>query len=334
MHVVVAQDAVDTELGAESAEVTRCRHQSLEREHGSQNAGEGRLLDDLGGRCVICSPLANKQLPEGLENIHICASVCCASLSFQPRFFSSSLAEEGARIFSISAVLPSLDDMGLGFGTSCKSPLISTTSPSRVPTLARWTTSWRLRLSSAAACLSFHLPVGVSSHSPTRQAATNTIKTPGTTKATRHALWLGSPSPTSPLYTAGMTKYVIPPPRFPSPPASAFAVPTTFLSKKPVVHTWHGTKLPPRTPMKKRSAYRPEALYTAPARKVGSAPARRQPAKVRRGPKWSQQGPAMRRTISVAVSAMMLLFATSCCCMWMSPAMTSARRGGKAGVQC
>lgn len=82
--------------------------------------------------------------------------------------------------------------------------------------------------------------------------------------------------------------------------------------------------------MKKRNAYRPEVLYTVPARKVGIAPASRQPAKVRRGPKRSQQGPATRRTRSVAVRAMMLLFATSWGAVWMSSAMTSARRGGKA----
>lgn len=123
----------------------------------------------------------------------------------------------------------------------------------------------------------------------------------------------------------------MPPPRFPSPPANALAVPTTFLSKKPVVHTWQGTKLPPRIPMKKRSAYKPEALYTVPARNVSIEPASKQPANVRRGPKRSQHGPAMRRTMSVAVRAMMLLFATWNGFMPMSPAMTSARRGGKAG---
>ena len=51
-----------------------------------------------------------------------------------------------------------------------------------------------------------------------------------------------------------MTKYVIPPPRLPRPPVKALAVPMTFLSKKPVVQTWHGTKLPPRMPIKNRSA--------------------------------------------------------------------------------
>ena len=83
--------------------------------------------------------------------------------------------------------------------------------------------------------------------------------------------------------------------------------------------------------MKKRSAYKPEAFVTAPARKVGIEPASKQPANVRRGPKRSQQGPAMRRTMSVAVKAIILLFATWNGFMPMSPAITSARRGGKAG---
>lgn len=88
----------------------------------------------------------------------------------------------------------------------------------------------------------------------------------------------------------------MPPPALPRPPVKALAEPTTFLSKNPVLHTWQGTKLPPRMPMKKRSARRPLALVTAPANAVGMAPKRRQPANVYRGPNRSQAGPANRRT--------------------------------------
>lgn len=92
----------------------------------------------------------------------------------------------------------------------------------------------------------------------------------------------------------------MPPPALPKPPVNALAVPTTFLSKKPVDQTWQGTKLPPRMPTKKRTARRPSTLVTAPARAVGIAPARRQPAKVYLGPNRSQDGPATRRTRSLS----------------------------------
>ena len=95
---------------------------------------------------------------------------------------------------------------------------------------------------------------------------------------------------------AGIKKYVIPPPAFPIPPVKALAVPTIFLSKKPVDQTWQGTKLPPRIPMKKRRASKPLTVVTAPARDVGMAPARRQAAKVYLGPKRSHEGPATNRT--------------------------------------
>ena len=57
------------------------------------------------------------------------------------------------------------------------------------------------------------------------------IDSPGTTNATRQALEVERPFETSELYTAGMTKYVTPPPALPNPPVRALAVPTTFLSK-------------------------------------------------------------------------------------------------------
>ena len=92
----------------------------------------------------------------------------------------------------------------------------------------------------------------------------------------------------------------MPPPELPKPPVNAFAVPTTFLSKKPVDQTWQGTKLPPRMPTKKRIVRRPLTLLTVPARAVGIAPRRRQPAKVYLGPNLSQDGPATRRTSSLS----------------------------------
>ena len=61
MHVVVAQDGVDGQLSAESAEVARGGNQSLEGKHGGQDAGEGRLLDDLGGRGGDCGSLVTEQ---------------------------------------------------------------------------------------------------------------------------------------------------------------------------------------------------------------------------------------------------------------------------------
>src|SRR5215469_2878768 len=104
----------------------------------------------------------------------------------------------------------------------------------------------------------------------------------------------------------GMTKYVIPPPALPKPAVRALAVPTTRLSKKTVDHTWQGTKTPPRIPTKKRRASKLGALNAVPAKKVGTAPASRQPANVQRGPKRSQQGPAMTRTRRVATKATIL----------------------------
>ena len=89
---------------------------------------------------------------------------------------------------------------------------------------------------------------------------------------------------------------MIPPPALPMPAMSPLAVPTTFLSKKPVDQTWQGTNVAPKTPMKKRRARRPVALVTSPARAVGTAPASRTPAKQRRGPKRSHRGPMKRRT--------------------------------------
>lgn len=46
----------------------------------------------------------------------------------------------------------------------------------------------------------------------------------------------------------------MPPPELPNPATKALDVPTMFLSKKPVDHTWQGTKLPPSIPTKNRTA--------------------------------------------------------------------------------
>lgn len=103
-----------------------------------------------------------------------------------------------------------------------------------------------------------------------------------------------------------------------------------FLSKKPVVHTWQGTKVPPRIPTKNRIAYRLAALWAVPASAVGMEPARSREAKVRRGPNLSHIGPATARTTSVAVKEMMLEFATSFCERWRSFLIVRVSRGGNA----
>lgn len=68
--------------------------------------------------------------------------------------------------------------------------------------------------------------------------ATAVMMMKGITYATRHATcgvrcWYR----TRELKTAGITKYVIPPPELPSPPERALALPTISLSKNPVLHT-------------------------------------------------------------------------------------------------
>jgi hypothetical protein len=101
--------------------------------------------------------------------------------------------------------------------------------------------------------MTYHLPTGVSSHSSSRQTPQQIRHASGTTKVMRHASRGEWPQRwTSESYTAGMMKYVMPPPALPQPPESALAVPTTFLSNQPVHQTWHGTNAPPRMPMKSR----------------------------------------------------------------------------------
>ena len=113
----------------------------------------------------------------------------------------------------------------------------------------------------------------------------------------------------------------------------AFDVPTTFLSKKPVDQTWHGTKVPPKIPTKNLNAIRPDTLFTKPAIAVGMAPARSTPMYVHRGPKRSQRGPATKRTTSVPVSAAILEFAMSVCARWRSSLIDLVSSGGKAYLE-
>lgn len=93
-----------------------------------------------------------------------------------------------------------------------------------VPTCDCWVVSivavWR----------SDHLPVGVSWQRNSKASATATIRTPGTMNATRHAVCGVRPSLIRLSYTAGMTKYVMPPPALPRPAVRELAVPMMFLS--------------------------------------------------------------------------------------------------------
>ena len=57
MLVVVAQDAVDAEFGAEGAEVACGGDEGLEGEHGGEDAFQGGLLDDFGTGGVVCGVL-------------------------------------------------------------------------------------------------------------------------------------------------------------------------------------------------------------------------------------------------------------------------------------
>ena len=88
--------------------------------------------------------------------------------------------------------------------------------------------------------------------------------------------------------------------------------------------------MPPRIPTKKRSAIRPETLFTRPAIAVGMAPASSTPMYVHLGPKRSQRGPATNRTTRVPVNAAMLEFAMSVCCRLRSSLIDRVSSGGKA----
>ena len=103
-----------------------------------------------------------------------------------------------------------------------------------------------------------------------------------------------------------------------------------FLSKKPVVQTWQGMKLPPRMPTKNRMVTRPWAVVTVPARAVGIAPTRRMPTNVHLAPNLSHRGPAARRTNIAAARAMTSEFAMSLCDSLRSLLIVSVKRGGKA----
>lgn len=96
-----------------------------------------------------------------------------------------------------------------------------------------------------------------------------------------------------------VTYYVIPPPALPKPPAKEFALPTMFLSKNPVHHTWQGTNVAPRMPTKNRNAIRPLGVKTRPAKTVGMAPQSSNPTKTKRGPYRSHSGPQKSLTRSL-----------------------------------
>ena len=214
---------------------------------------------------------------EGLRTIspRAVSSICCSpiwaswsKLPLRSPVASYSTLASGSRVGE--------PDSGEDDFSAEISPGISTMSPV-IPCWARccWAARWR----------SLHFPVGVSGQTNNIVMETATMTMNGTMKATRHATWgVRCLSCTSESKIAGIKKYVTPPPALPKPAVKELPVPTIFLSKKPVDHTWQGTKLPPRIPTKKRRAIRPLALVTAPASTVGMEPASKQATKVYRGP--------------------------------------------------
>lgn len=127
---------------------------------------------------------------------------------------------------------------------------------------------------------------------------------------------------------------VIPPPELPHPPAKALAVPTTFLSKKPVHQTWHGTNEAPKIPTKNRSAIKPFGVLTKPAIAVGRDPPSRHPMKTYRGPNRSQSGPAIKRITNVPARPMTLELAKSTCVIFKSVRIVLVSSGAKAYLPC
>jgi hypothetical protein len=122
----------------------------------------------------------------------------------------------------------------------------------------------------------------------------------------------------------------MPPPELPNPPVKAFAVPTMFLSKNPVLQTWHGTNVAPKMPIKNRRTIKPVASLMAKAKAVGIAPAMRVLAKTHRGPNLSHKGPQIIRTTRVAARARMLEFAISFWLKCRSALMVLVMRGDQA----
>ncbi|KAG7826675.1 hypothetical protein KL920_005277 [Ogataea angusta] len=106
---------------------------------------------------------------------------------------------------------------------------------------------------------------------------------------------------------AGMTKNATPPPAFPQPAETAFAVPMILLSKNTAQNWEQQINEEPRKLIKKRMACKPATLVTKGTKAVGIAPASRTPTKVIRGPYLSLRGPKTNLPRRVPVNPQMLL---------------------------
>mmetsp|Transcript_5310 Transcript_5310/g.6202 ORF Transcript_5310/g.6202 Transcript_5310/m.6202 type:complete len:204 (-) Transcript_5310:56-667(-) len=96
-----------------------------------------------------------------------------------------------------------------------------------------------------------------------------------------------------------MKIWVTPPPRFPQPPTSAFAVPAISLVNIRVAQNWHITKLEPPSPIKKRTIARLSLFCTRPIIAAGmDASMRTVPIRIR-APNLSHRGPRRNRIIAV-----------------------------------
>mmetsp|Transcript_23246 Transcript_23246/g.65867 ORF Transcript_23246/g.65867 Transcript_23246/m.65867 type:complete len:217 (+) Transcript_23246:895-1545(+) len=109
-----------------------------------------------------------------------------------------------------------------------------------------------------------------------------------------------------------MTICVTEAPRFPHPPTRALAVPTTSLVNMRLDQYWHITKVPPATPMKRRSTARPVAVCTRPVHAVGMEAEHRTTANKMRAPYLSHPGPRTKRMKMVPPTPTMLEVHTSC----------------------
>lgn len=96
-----------------------------------------------------------------------------------------------------------------------------------------------------------------------------------------------------------ITSCVTPAPRFPHPPTSALAVPTTSFANRTDVQYWHMTKVPPATPIKALRTYNCVAVCTKPVQAVGIDAKHRTTLKSTRAPYLSHRGPNRKRTAIV-----------------------------------
>merc|ERR1719493_267846 len=69
-----------------------------------------------------------------------------------------------------------------------------------------------------------------------------------------------------------MIVWVRPPPKFPQPPAVAFAVPITLGAKRIEFQNWFTTKVDPKADTKKRTMIRPVPLVTSALQPTTTAP--------------------------------------------------------------